>query len=54
MERMQVHLTYPKGLTQAMGAVQAIGGGLELGAAALTAETGVGPILLGAHGLDML
>ena len=47
-------LTYPKELTHALGVVQMVGGGLELAGAALTAETGVGPMLLGANGLDTL
>jgi RHS repeat-associated protein len=51
-ELLQQRLIYPKELTHAMGVAQMIGGGLELGAAALSAETGVGPLLLGAHGLD--
>lgn len=53
-EQLQVKLTYPKELTHALGVVQMIGGGLEIAAAIATTETGVGPVLLGAHGLDTL
>ncbi len=54
MELTLPKLQYPQTLTQAMGAVQMVGGGLELLTAVGTTETGVGPVLLGAHGMDML
>ena len=54
VEAMQPRLIYPKWITRAMGVGQTVGGVLELGAAIYTVETGVGPMLLGAHGLDTL
>jgi hypothetical protein len=53
-EQLQLKLTYPKEITHAMGVAQTLGGVLELGAAVYTVETGVGPMLLGAHGLDTI
>jgi hypothetical protein len=53
-EALQPRLIYPKNVTRVFGGLQVIGGGLELAAAAFTAETGVGPLLLGAHAIDTL
>jgi len=53
-EALQPRLIYPKGVTRVLGGLQMIGGGLEIAAGVLTAETGVGPVLLGAHGIDTL
>lgn len=53
-EAMQPRLIYPKNFMRAVGGIQLIGGGLELAGAVLTTETGVGPVLLGAHGLDSI
>jgi hypothetical protein len=47
-------LIYPKGVTRVFGGLQMIGGGFEIAAGVLTVETGVGPLLLGAHGIDTL
>jgi RHS repeat-associated protein len=46
--------TYPKEITHVLGGVQMIGGVAELVGAGFTTETGVGPVLLGVHGLDTL
>jgi hypothetical protein len=53
-DALQPRLIYPKGVTQFFGGLQMVGGGFEIAAGVLTAETGVGPLLLGAHGLDTL
>ncbi len=54
VEATQPRLIYPKAVVRLMGVGQTIGGGLELAGAALSAESGVGPLLLGAHGIDTL
>jgi hypothetical protein len=54
LEATRPRLIYPKAVTRVMGGIQMLGGVLELGGAIYTSETGVGPLLLGAHGIDVL
>ena len=46
--------TYPKSVTRVMGAAQVVGGALQLVGAVYSAESGVGPYVLGGLGLDAL
>jgi hypothetical protein len=54
LEATRPRLIYPKAVTRVFGGIQMLGGALELAGAVYTSETGVGPLLLGAHGIDVL